>query len=172
MDNDIDPAETIAHRIGHERAPFGGGHICRDKQIGSMRCVRRISSSRENPRTHFPKPRDHRFSNPLRAARDERAAAIQFEIVAHERISSDAILSPSSVKTKSSSIGLPGKFPVSRLVTMILPSFSADVSGSIVCWYFLLVSASHCWIAAKPSIVWPSSRTTAFWVKHWATISV
>ena len=44
-------------------------------------------------------------------------------IALHERISSAAILSRSSVKTNSSSIGLPGKLPVSRLVTMVLPSF-------------------------------------------------
>jgi len=54
---------------------------------------------------------------------DERAAAIQFEIVTHERMSSAAILLPSRVKTNSSSMGLPGKFPVSRLVTTVLPSF-------------------------------------------------
>ena len=43
--------------------------------------------------------------------------------VVHERISSSAILLSSSVKTNSSSIGLPGKFPVSRLVTIALSSF-------------------------------------------------
>ena len=43
-------------------------------------------------------PCDHRFADTLGAARDERAAAIQFETVAHERISSDAILLPSSPK--------------------------------------------------------------------------
>ena len=73
--------------------------------------------------TSFRKPRDYCFPDPLSAARDQCPAAIQFEIVAHERISSAAILSRSSVKTNSSSIGLPGKLPVSRLVTMVLPSF-------------------------------------------------
>ncbi len=46
----------------------------------------------------------HVLIHPLRGAYSSR-------IVAQERISNDAILSVSSVKTKSSSIGLPGKFP-------------------------------------------------------------
>ena len=123
MDNDVDSAETMAHRIGHERAPCGGGHIRRDKQIGGVRRVRCISSSRENSHTRFPKPCNHCFADPLRTARDQCAAAIQFEIITHESISSEIILSPSIVKTNSSSMGLPGKFPVSRLVTMVWPSF-------------------------------------------------
>ena len=53
----------------------------------------------------------------------ERAAAIQFEIVTHERIFSAAILLRWRVKTNSSSMGLPGKFPVSRLVTTVSSSF-------------------------------------------------
>ena len=56
-------------------------------------------------------------------ARRVGASRVALRCVAHERISSAAILSPSSVKTNSSSIGLPGKLPVSRLVTMVLPSF-------------------------------------------------
>jgi hypothetical protein len=41
----------------------------------------------------------------------------------HYPISSDAILLPFSLKTNSTLIGLPGKFPVRRLVTMVFPSF-------------------------------------------------
>jgi hypothetical protein len=41
----------------------------------------------------------------------------------HEWISNEAILPPSSLKTNLRSIGLPGKFPVSRLVTMVSPFF-------------------------------------------------
>ena len=65
----------------------------------------------------------HRFADPLGAARHERPAAIEFEMVAHPRISSEAILLPSSPKTNRRLTGLPGKFPEMRLVTTVLPSF-------------------------------------------------
>src|SRR6266700_2763976 len=113
MDNNIDAAESITNRVGHDRAAFGSGNIRRDEQIGVGKFGGRCSSGGENVHTSLAQPRDHRFADPLGTTRDERPATIQFEIFSHERISSDAILLPSSVKTNSSSIGLPGKFPVS-----------------------------------------------------------
>src|SRR6266853_5270846 len=110
MDNDVDAAETITDRVGHDRAAFGGGNIRRDEQIGVAQFGRCRSSGGKHLHTSLAQPRDHRFADPLSAARDECPAAIQFQIVAHERISSDTILSPSSSKTNSSSIGLPAKF--------------------------------------------------------------
>ena len=123
MDEDVETADAITNCVGHDGAAFGCGKIRGDEQIGVGELGRCLSSGGEDLRASFSQPRDYCFPDPLGAARDQRPAAIQFEIVAHERISSAAILSRSSVKTNSSSIGLPGKLPVSRLVTMVLPSF-------------------------------------------------
>jgi hypothetical protein len=48
--------------------------------------------------TCLAQPRDHRLADALSAARDERPAAFQFETVAHERISSDAIHHPNVIE--------------------------------------------------------------------------
>src|ERR1051326_5230356 len=87
----------------------------------------------------------------------------------HGMISNDAILSPSSWKKYRRSTGLPGKFPVRRLVTMNVPSFSSHVKGSHVYSYFFEASVFHSRIAARPWCVCDSSFTTAFSVKHLAT---
>ena len=58
-------------------------------------------------------------------------------------ISSDAILSPSSSKKNRRFTGLPGKLPVSRLVTTIFPSFCSHANGSLVYWYLAEASAFH-----------------------------
>src|SRR5882724_6521734 len=92
MDDDVDAAEAITNRVGHDRAAFGGGNISRDEQIGVGEFGGYCSSGGEDLRTSLAQPRDHRFADALGAARDERPAAVQFETVAHERISSDAIL--------------------------------------------------------------------------------
>src|SRR6267142_2777643 len=110
MDDDVDAAEAMKDRLGHDRAAFGSGDI----------------------------------------RRNERPAAIQLETVAHGRISSEAILSPSSTKMNRKSMGLPGKFPVSRFVTMISSPFRTDASGSTLCWYFFLVPEFHSLMAARP----------------------
>jgi hypothetical protein len=57
------------------------------------------SSGGEDPHTGLAQPSDHGFPDPLGATGDERPTAAQFEILAHEPISSDAILLPSSRKT-------------------------------------------------------------------------
>src|SRR6266850_621172 len=101
MDNDVDAAKTITNCVGYDRAAFRRGNIRRHEQIGLSKFGRRFSSSREDLHSHFTQTRHHRFANSLSATGDEGAAAIQFEIVAHDRISSDVILSPSSVKTNS-----------------------------------------------------------------------
>src|SRR5438270_14084277 len=129
MDNNVNAAEAIVNRVGHDGAAFGRGNIRCDKQIGFAQFSRCRSSGGEDLRTSLAQSRDHRFADPLCSTRDERAAAIQFEIVAHERISSDAILSPSSVKTNSSPMGPPGEFPLSRFGTKVFASFRADASG-------------------------------------------
>jgi hypothetical protein len=91
MDNDIDATEAITNRVGHDRAAFGGRKIRRDEQIGVSKFRGCFSSGGKHLHTSLPQPRDDRFANPLRATRDKRPAVIQFEIVAHEQISTDAI---------------------------------------------------------------------------------
>jgi hypothetical protein len=122
MDDDVDAPEAIAYCIGHNRASFGGGDIsCHEQIVGKVAGPR--AGGGEDRRTGLAQPRGHRFADPLGAARDEGPAAIQFEIVTHPRISSEAILFRSSPKTNSRLTGLPGKFPATRLVTTVLPSF-------------------------------------------------
>src|SRR6266850_8192972 len=98
MDDDVDAAEASKNRLGHDRAAFGSGDIRRDEQMGVGKSGGGRSSGGEDPRTGLAQSRDHGFPDPLGAAGNERPAAIQLETVAHERISRDAILSPSSTK--------------------------------------------------------------------------
>jgi len=66
-------------------------------------------------------------------------AAIRCELVTHERISRDTILLPLSVKTNSSSIRPPGKFPfelereepsAGTTINSVAPSFPARRSAN------------------------------------------
>src|SRR5258706_7179422 len=98
MDEDVDAAETVTNRIGYDRAAFGSCNSRRNEQLGVGKLGRFGSSGREHFHALLAQPYDHRLANSLGAARDERPASLQFEILAHERISSDAILSPSSPK--------------------------------------------------------------------------
>src|SRR5207245_99177 len=79
---------------------------------------------------------DHPLPHALGATGHKRSLSFQVEIAAHDWISSAAILPPSSVKTKSSAIGLPGKSPVSFVRTTVLPSRATTATGSTVCRYF------------------------------------
>src|SRR5260221_3015614 len=102
MDNDVDAAEAITNRVGHDRTALGSGNIRRDEQIGVGKFGRCCSSGGEYLHTSLAQPRDYRFADALGAARDERPKAMQFKIVAHDRISSDTILLPSSPKMNRS----------------------------------------------------------------------
>ncbi len=113
MHQDVDAAEAITDRVRDDRAAFGGGHIRRDEQLG----VEGIGGH-----AGLAQSRHHRGADPLGAAGDERPASLQLEVLAHERISSEVILSSSISKLNWRSMGLPGKLPVRRLVTMVLPS--------------------------------------------------
>jgi hypothetical protein len=70
-------------------------------------------------------------------------------IAHHGMISSDAIQSPSSPNKNRRFTGLPGKLPVSRLVTTNFPSFCSNAKGSLVYSYFVEVSSFHFLIAAR-----------------------
>src|SRR5438094_1227953 len=95
MDDDVDAAEAMKDRLGHDRAAFGSGDIRRNEQIGVGESGGRRTSGGEDLRTGLAQSRDHRCADPLGAARNEGPAATQLETVAHGRISSEALLSPS-----------------------------------------------------------------------------
>src|SRR5713101_2464662 len=116
--------------------------------------------------------RNNGLTDALGAARQERALALKSQIAAHDFISSAAILPPSRVNTKSSVTGLPGKIPVSFVLTTVLPPRADAATGSSVCWYFFAVSSRHALMALRPFNVWPSSCTVASDAKHSASASV
>ena len=80
MNDDVDPPEAIAHRIGHGRAALGGGDISRHKEI-----VGKVSRARagrgEDHRSGFAQSCDYGFPDPFCAARDERPKACESQIV-------------------------------------------------------------------------------------------
>src|SRR4029077_11808795 len=67
------------------------------------------------------------------------------------------------------STGLPGKLPVSLLVTTYPPSLCSTARGLLVYAYFADAPAFHLSIAARPACARPSSLTTAALVKQRAT---
>ena len=73
----------------------------------------------------------------------------------HGMISGEEILTASSVKKNRRSTGLPGKLPVSRLVTTVFPALVSQAKGSLVYSYFLDTSLFHFLIAARPLYVCP-----------------
>src|SRR6185295_13254236 len=89
----------------------------------------------------------------------------------YHEISRRTIFSPSMVKAYRRSIGLPGKSPETRPLTIILPSVSAASMTSTVGRYFLLTSSAHSRMAEVPWRVRPSSRTTAPSLKQAVTAS-
>jgi hypothetical protein len=80
------------------RAAVGGAQVRRHEPIFRGRVIMPGAGGREHRRPGLAQPRRHRVTDPLGAASHKRAAAIQFEMVAHDRISSDVIWSRSSLK--------------------------------------------------------------------------
>src|SRR5437879_12650467 len=120
MDDDVDAAEAMKDRLGHDGAAFGSGDIRRNEQIGVGESGGRRTSGGEDLRTDLAQSRDRRCADPLGAARNERPAAIQLETVAHGRISSEALFSPPSTKVNRQSAGPPRKLPARRSRPMII----------------------------------------------------
>src|SRR6266700_3426410 len=105
------------------------------------------------------------------AAGYQRALIGELQIKAHGVISRNAIFLRSSRKTNRKSTGLPGKLPVSRLVTTYRPSFCSTAKGSLVYEYLADASVFHALMAAGPQWVCPSSFTMARVVKQRAIAS-
>jgi len=97
MDYDVDDAKALADSIGNRRAASGTGYVCSDEHlIGSILDPR--SRRSQDFDTSVLQTGHNSFADTLGAAGDERATAVELEITAHWRISSDAILSPSISK--------------------------------------------------------------------------
>ena len=99
----------------------GGGRPCRSQDVRSA-----------HPHSRITERRDDRRPNALGPAGHKRPLSGEAQVDAHDVISSAAILSPSSSKRYRSSTGLPGKFPVRRLVTTMLPPCCSDAMGVLV----------------------------------------
>src|SRR4029077_13590207 len=169
MNDDVDATEIVADRVRDGGASFHRRYIGDEEVLGVGKTLRPRTGRGQSRRTGLAKRCDDGLTDALGAARHERALALKSEIAAHELISSAAILPPSSVNTKSSVTGLPGKFPASFVLTTVLPPRADVATGSSVCWYFFAVSNRHALMAFK---VWPSSCTVASDAKHSASASV
>ena len=84
------------------------------------------------------------------AAGYQRALIGELQIKVHGVISRNAIFPRSSRKTNRKLTGLPGKLPVSRLVTMYRASFCSTAKGSLVYEYLADASTFHALMAARP----------------------
>src|SRR6266404_6999025 len=172
MHDDVYAAKTVADCVRDGGASFHRRYIGDDEVLGVGKTLRPRPGRCQSRRAGFAQRRDDGLTDALCAARHKRALALKSEIAAHDFISSAAILPPSSVNTKSSVTGLPGKFPVSFVLTTVLPSRADAATGSSVCWYFFAVSNRHALMALRPFNVWPSSCTVASDAKHSASASV
>jgi hypothetical protein len=172
MNDDVDTTETAEDRVRDGCASFDRRYIGDDEVLGVGKTLRPRTSRGQSPGAGLAQRRNNGLTDALGAARHERALALKSEIAAHDLISRAAILPPSSVNTKSSVTGLPGKFPASFVLTTVLPSRADAATGSSVCWYFFAVSNRHALMALRPFNVWPSSCTVASDAKHSASASV
>src|SRR5580692_7340859 len=93
---------------------------------------------------------DDRVADSFCSTSDQHAAAGEPEIKAHGVISRYAILPRSRRKTNRKSSGLPGKFPVIRLMTTYPPFCSTTAKGSLVYEYLVDASIFHALMAAEP----------------------
>src|SRR5467141_2700018 len=149
MHEDVDAAELLAHRVGDSRASLRRSNIRRN-EFDFADILGTFARRRKHPRACLAERRHDRRAHAFRAARHERALALQFEVAAHERISSERIFPSASTKLKFTVIGLPGKLPVSLALRMFWPPRSASSSGATVWPYFFFVAAIQFSIAATP----------------------
>jgi hypothetical protein len=84
MHDDVDPAETIAHGFRDDGAAFGSGYIRRDELIGMSNIFGPRARCGEHGRACFAQGRNDRFADTLGAAGDERALALELQVIAQE----------------------------------------------------------------------------------------
>jgi len=93
VDDDVDAAQAIAHRLGHGRAACAAAEVgrhetgprLRDRSVRVRAVLRTLTPSSRSRAVTGP-------ADPLRAPGDERAAARELEPVAHEGISIEAVM--------------------------------------------------------------------------------
>src|SRR6185295_1407415 len=150
MHEDVEAAELLAHGVGDSRASLRRRNIRRN-EFGFATILGSFARCRQHPRACLTQRRNDRRADAFGAAGDQRALALQFEIAAHERISSERTFPSASANVKFTVIGLPGKLPVSRALRTLWPPRSARSSGVTLWPYFFFVAAIQFLIAATPS---------------------
>src|SRR6185312_7278435 len=101
MYNDVDPAETVAGSSGDRVTSLACGEIGRSEVIDGGDHFRSRARRGENPHACFTQLGYDRRAYASGSTCYQRSLAFKAKTVAHGAISSDAILSPSSWKTKS-----------------------------------------------------------------------
>src|SRR5258708_35796142 len=161
VDEDVDTAELLQHRLGDRASAFRGRKISGKKAHAVGRLRRRRARRSHDPCSGVTQSSHDCGADTFGAAAYQHAPIGELQIKAHGVISRNAIFPRSSRKTNRRSSGLPGKLPVSRLVTMYRPSFRSTAKGSLVYEYLPDASTFHTLLAAEPEWVCPSSLTTA-----------
>ncbi len=122
----------MQNRLRNGGAPIGGRKIGRDVAHPFGRLNWHRAGSRNYLCTGVTQHLYDGCANTSRAAGDKRTVIGELKVETHGMISSAAILPRSRRKQNRRSTGLPGKFPVNRLVTTVMPSFCSKAKGSLV----------------------------------------
>ena len=123
VDKDVDAAELLQRRLGDHTGAFRGREISSNEAHAVGRLRRRRARRSHDVRSRVTECPHDCGADTFGAAGYQRALIGELQIKAHGVISRNAIFLRSSRKTNRKSTGLPGKLPVSRLVTTYRPSF-------------------------------------------------
>jgi len=117
------PPSCCSTDLGDRASAFRGRKIS-DKEAHAVGRLRRRGARRSHDLGSSVTESSHDCgADTFGAAGYQRTPIGELQIKAHGVISRNAIFPRSSRKTNRKSTGLPGKLPVSRLVTMYRPSF-------------------------------------------------
>jgi len=167
MHEDVDAAELLAHRVGDSRASLRRSNIRRNEFdfadiLGTF--ARRRKHPRACPRGAPPRPPRPRLSCRRSTSR---ALALQFEVAAHERISSEANLSVGQHEAKvhrdrtpRKAAGEPG---LENVLAAALGKFERRNGVAV---FFSSWRPSNSLSLPHPRKVRPSSYTVASGAKH------
>src|SRR5438876_2935382 len=150
VDEDVDTAELLQHRLGERAGAFRGRKISGKKAHAVDRLRRRRARRSYDPCSGVTESSHDCGADTFGAAGYQHAPVGELQIKAHGVISRNAIFRRSRRKTNRKLTGLPGKLPVSRLVTMHRPSFCSTAKGSMVYEYLADASTFHALMAAGP----------------------
>jgi hypothetical protein len=133
VDEEIQMPEFLPHDVGHQRRPFGRGHVRREITDRGQGRLRQAARRRDHRGALLHQPADDGGAHALGAARDEGLLAGE-AVAAHTPISSDSMAPAWSRKRKCRMTGLPGKLPRTRARKLCRPSVSSRPAGSIMDW--------------------------------------